>query len=219
LNPHSSGGQVSGSSTTSAVNVYGASGGTATMTGTISATYFGPPETCTFLGGAPTPVQVPTSLKFLSVTVLPDGSTGAFGCPPSKNYGLRVDIKYQVLDQQSPPQVIQSSQMTPHEKGTLFDGTPFDNNIGPVANYPTSSATTAADGTFHDVPFGICTPTPIDSPLTATQNITIILGSKSYPVRSQTWTVSAPGASSFGHGTIKNTITSPGTGSDVSATR
>ncbi len=164
-------------------------------------------------------VQVPTSLKFISVSVLPDGSTGAFGCPPSNNYGIRVDIKYQVLDQQSPAQVIKSSSMTPHEKGTLFDGSAFDNNIGPVNGYPTSSATTAADGTFHDVPFGYCQNTPINTPRTATQNITIIFGGQSYPVRSQTWSVSAPGSSSFGHGTITNTITSPGTGSDVSATR
>jgi len=153
------------------------------------------------------------------VSVLPDGSTGAFGCPPSNNYGIRMDIKYLVVDQQSLLRPIQSSQMTPHETGTLFDGTAFDNNIGPVNNYPTSSATTAADGTFHDVPFGYCQNTPIDTPRTATQNITIIMNGTSYPVRSQTWLVSAPGSSSFGHGTITSAITSPGTGSDVSANR
>jgi len=111
------------------------------------------------------------------------------------------------------------ASMTPHENGTLFDGSPFDNNIGPVPNYPTSSATTAADGTFHDVPFGACSPTPIYTPLTATQNITILVGGNSYRVRTQTWSVSAPGSSSFGRGTIQNAITYPGTGSNVSATR
>ena len=211
--------QISGPSTNSSVGGYGASVGTGTMTGTVSATYYGPIMTCRFSGGGPTTVQVPTSLKFISVSVLPDGSTGAFGCPRSNNYGIMVDIKYQVLDQQSPAQVINSSSMTPHEKGTLFDGKAFDNDIGPAPGYPTSSATTAADGTFHDVPFGACQNTPIDTPRTASQNITIIFGGKSYPVRSQTWSVSAPGASSFGHGTITNTITSPGTGSDVTATR
>lgn len=54
---------------------------------------------------------------------------------------------------------------------------------------------------------------------TATQNITIIKNKKSYPVRSQTWTVTAPGAGSFGHGTIINNITSPGSGSDVNKSR
>jgi hypothetical protein len=48
-------------------------------------------------------VQVPTSLQFISVSVLPDGTSGAVGCPSSSWSGIRVDIKYQVLDQQSPP--------------------------------------------------------------------------------------------------------------------
>lgn len=181
----------------------------------------GPPSCPTENLGAPAQgtVQVPTSLQFVSVSVLPDGSTGAFGCAPSNNYGIRVDIKYQVVDQQSPPKPISSSKMTPHEKGTLFDGTAYDNNVGPVSGYPTSGATTASDGTFHDVPFGYCQNTPINTAKTATQNLTIIIGTKSYPVRSQNWSVSAPGSQSFGHGTIQNSITSPGTGSDVSASR
>ena len=45
------------------------------------------------------------------------------------------------------------------------------------------------------------------------------MNGSSYPVRSQTFNVLAPGAASFGHGTIKNSISSPGTGSDISATR
>ncbi len=223
----------SSNSSIASVNVAGVVSGVAPGSAGIVASHDGiiggvcpsPPEwdggcpTASFDGQQSVTVQVPTSLKFISVSVLPDGSTGAFGCPPSNNYGIRVDIKYQILDQQSPPRAIQSSQMTPHESGTLFDGTAFDNNIGPVNNYPTSSATTAADGTFHDVPFGYCQNTPIDTPRTATQNITIIMNGSSYAVRSQTWSVSAPGSSSFGHGTITNTITSPGTGSDVSAQR
>jgi hypothetical protein len=43
--------QISGSSTNSSVNGYGASVGTGGMNGTVSATYFGPAETCTFTGG------------------------------------------------------------------------------------------------------------------------------------------------------------------------
>jgi hypothetical protein len=165
-------------------------------------------------------VQVPTSLKFVSVTVLPDGPAPPSGCPGSANYGIRIDIKYQVQDQQSPSVTIQSASMTPHEKGTFFTGGNFDSNIGPVKDYPTSSMNTASDGTFHDVPFGLCNPTPINMPLTATQNITMILPSgTAYPVRSQSFSLSAPNATSFGHGTIQNTITSPGTGSDISASR
>ena len=161
-------------------------------------------------GGAT--VQVPTSLKFLSVTVLPDGMTGAVGCPSSNWYGIKVDIKYQVMDQNNPPNAIQSGAMIPHETGTLFSGTFYDNDIGPVPNYPTSGKYTAADGTFHDVPLGACANGAFSS-LTATQTVTIIMpSSNSYFVRSQTWTVT--GNNGVGHGTINN-----GTGSDVSATR
>jgi len=164
-------------------------------------------------------VQIPTSLSVLSVTVLPDGVGAPFGCGGNSNYGIKVDVKYQVLDQNTQP--IQSAQMTPHEQGTGYAGAAYDNNIGPVAGYPTSSATTASDGTFHDVPQGVCANLPIPLPgRTATQNITTILpGGSSPAVRSQTLTVTAPGSQSFGHGTIKNSISSPGSGSDISATR
>ena len=42
---------------------------------------------------------MPTSLKFLSVSVLPDGLSGAVACPGRAWAEIRVDIKYQVLDQ------------------------------------------------------------------------------------------------------------------------
>ncbi len=157
-------------------------------------------------------VQVPTSLSFLGGSVLPDGTAPPAGCLPSTPYGIFADLQYQVNDQSGAP--IQSSSMTPHETGTLFTGESIDNNIGPVAGYPTSSATTASDGTFHDVPFGYCQNLPISNPgKTATQNITIIRpDGVSSPVRSQTWTVTAPGASSFEHGTLKN-------GSDITVSR
>ena len=158
--------------------------------------------------------QVPTSLQVLNVSVLPDGSGPPYGCPGSNNYGIMVDIKYLVQDQNTPsPNSIQSSSMTPHEQGYLYSGAPVNANIGPITGYPTSSATTASDGTFHDVPEGYCQNLPIDSPfVTASQNITMIVGSTSYSVRSQSLTVSAPGSASFGHGTITN-------GSDINASR
>jgi len=162
---------------------------------------------------AGTNVQVPTSLRVVNVSVLPNGSGPPNGCPGSQNYGVKIDIKYQVLDQNGTP--IQSASMTPHENGTFFTGGGYDGNIGPVTGYPTSSATTAADGTFHDVPFGICQSLPISSPgLTATQHITIIMPDGSVPgVRTQTFTVTAPGSQSFGHGSISNSI------GDISAQR
>jgi hypothetical protein len=156
-------------------------------------------------------VQIPTSLSVNSVTVLPDGPDPPSGCPGSLNYGIKVDIQYTVLDQNGAGHSIQSASMTPHETGTFFTGGSFDNNIGPVSGYPTSGATTASDGTFHDVPVGICRAFPISNPgLTATQTITMIVGGTggtSYEVRkNQGVTVTAPGAASFGHGTMTNSV-------------
>lgn len=158
-------------------------------------------------------VQVPTNLSVLSVTVLPDGPDPPAGCAGSTPYGIKIDATYVVLDQSG--NAIQSSNMTPHETGTFFTGGNFDNDIGPVPGYPTSSKTTAADGTFHDVPVGICRNLPISDPgLTAHQIITMVLPSgSSYQVRDQTITVKAPGAASFEHGTMTNSL------NDLNATR
>jgi hypothetical protein len=159
-------------------------------------------------------VQVPTSLKFLNVAVLLNGQGPGYGCGGLANYGIYVDINYQVLDQNK--NSIQSARMTPHENGKGFGGKSYDTNIGPVDGFPTSSATTASDGTFHDVPFGGCANGAF-SAFTATQNITMIMsnGSTSPVVRSQNWTLTGKTA---GHRTLKNSITSPGSGSDISAT-
>ncbi len=161
----------------------------------------------------PVTVQVPNSLSVLNVTVLPDGPGPPDGCPASLNYGIKIDIKYQVLDQNG--EAIQSAGMTPYENGTFFTGGGYSGNIGPVPGYPTSSLTTAADGTFHDVPLGICQAYPIGSAgLTSLQHITIMMPDGSAPgVRTQTFTVTAPGSQSFGHGSISNSI------GDISAKR
>lgn len=151
-------------------------------------------------------VTVPSSLHVVSVTVLPDGIGPPFGCPGSFWYGIKVDIKYQVFGSDGSP--FQQGGMTPHETGTDFTGAALDSNIGPSPGYPTSTGTTASDGTFHDVPFGICANGAITK--TATQSITIIMSGTSYPVRSQTFTVNGQ---SVGHGTISNNI------GDISATR
>jgi hypothetical protein len=188
-----------------------------TTTGTAAGTIPTPGScVCTLYSSrpqVPVTVQVPTSLSVLNVTVLPDGPGPPDGCPASLNYGIKIDIKYQVLDQNGA--AIQSAGMTPYENGTFFTGGGYSGNIGPVSGYPTSSLTTAADGTFHDVPLGICQAYPIGSAgLTSLQHITIIVPDGSTPaVRTQTSTVTAPGSQSFGHGSISNSI------GDISATR
>jgi hypothetical protein len=198
--------------------VTGVAGGTCTITASHSglSCLYNPnwhpyPCACTgeplLKGTATVTVQKPNSLSVLSVKVLPTGTTGDYGCVPGYDYGIAVDIKYQVLDQRNPPQAIMSSNMIPHEKGTFSDGTPYDNNIGPTY-ISTTSKNTAADGTFHDAPMELCSIAPF-SGKTQTQNVTVLIGSGSYPVRSQTFTYSSSGA---GHGTITN-------GSDISASR
>lgn len=137
-------------------------------------------------------VQVPTSLSVVSVTLADPN------CPGSANYGLFVDVTYQTWDQDSPRVQIQASGMVPWETGTFFTGSPVD---GPVGN------SSASDGTFHDTPIGVCSPYPISNPgLTANQTISMRVGANSYPVRTQTLTVNAPGSESFGHGTMTNSL-------------
>ncbi len=202
--------------TVSAGNVTGQSGGTATITATLTdcaGWYYNPRNNPSCQCGAETSattsstatVQQPASLKVLSVTVLATGTTGNYGCTPSFNYGIDVDIKYQVLDQSA--KAIQSSSMIPHETGTFTDGSHYSNNIGPTRISDTSEYT-ASDGTFHDAPVGACG-NGVFSGAHVTQNIQILIGSSSYTVRSQTYTLGSSGA---GHGTITN-------GSDVSASR
>jgi hypothetical protein len=194
-------------------NVTGVSGRSATVEVQVSGEgcYWngqGGSESCQYYpssggAGVTVTVQVPATLKVLSVGVLPNGTTGDYGCLTGYDYGIMVDIKYQVLDQGG--QAMKSSAMEPHENGTLFGGTAYDNDIGPT-RISTTSKYTAADGTFHDAPVGYCT-IGVFSGKQATQNITILLNSSSYAVRSQTFTASSSG---FGHGSITN-------GSDISA--
>lgn len=144
-----------------------------------------------YLNSNTVPIQVtspiPTSLSVVSAT--------SVGCPGSMNYGERIDVQYQVLDQYMKP--LKMAGMVPYEKGTFFTGGNFDQQLG---------APTASDGTFHDNPVGVCSRFPIPGlPLTATQAIRI--GADGNPVRSQTLTLSAPaGAAGFGHGTIVNSL-------------
>ena len=134
---------------------------------------------------APVSVQEPTSLKVLNLTVLPNGQGLNFGCSESTaNYGIMVDIEYQVLDQNGVP--IASANMMPHEKGTLFSGMPYHRYR---SNWFQNSTKNTADGTFHDVPFGVCANGTFSVLPTSTQNITMIMPDGLTPaVRSQTFT-------------------------------
>jgi hypothetical protein len=63
--------QISGSSTNSSVNIYGANLGTANVKGTVSAHFLQPPQNCTFSGSGPTNVMsltCPTVSRGSSVT-------------------------------------------------------------------------------------------------------------------------------------------------------
>jgi hypothetical protein len=156
---------------------------------------------------------VPTFLKVLTVSVLPTGSSGDYGCLPSANYGIMLDIKYQVLDQNLA--IISSSAMRPQETGVSFDGIPYSSDVGP-SRISTTSQFTAADGTYHDAPVGYCQSLPFQTnqTLSNTQDVTILFNGQSYPVRNQGFTVSdTAGANGFGHGSIQNSAR------DVSASR
>jgi hypothetical protein len=77
--------QISGPSTNSSVGGYGASVGTGTMTGTVSATYYGPIMTCRFSGGGPTNVN--PAVTFSGTPIVPQGSTATITATvkPSNN--------------------------------------------------------------------------------------------------------------------------------------
>jgi hypothetical protein len=113
--------------------------------------------------------------------VLPTGRSGDFGCTPSTDYGIEVDIRYQVLDQSTTP--IASSAMEPQETGTFFPGGSYGPNDIGKTRISTTSRLTASDGTFHDAPVGLCQSLPFvtGQTYTATQNITILLNGTSYP--------------------------------------
>src|ERR1700735_5496913 len=198
--------------------VKGVAAGTATTTSTTPPEPVQVGEYCSgnFLGCPQSPfgnsasgtVQVPNSLFVVNVTPLPNGQGLNFGCSGLANYGILVDIKYQVLDQNGRP--ILSANMTPHEHGSFFGGGLYDKKIGPTGFTNSTTAPTAADGTFHDVPLGICTNGAFSS-LTDTQFITIIMPDGSAPgVRGQTFTATGKSA---GHGTLNTSVP------DISAAR
>jgi hypothetical protein len=153
--------------------------------------------------------QTPTSLKVLSATELPTATT----IPPGKNtgctkstYGIMIDIKYQVLDGANPPQPINDATMVPTEhivKNWPGGGTMGGDIGGTQPLYPSSSRTTASDGTFHDIPLGICSDIPFNNPFSISQDINIVMSNgDTYKVRHNDFQISSTNL--FNHGTITN---------------
>jgi hypothetical protein len=149
--------------------------------------------------------QVPTALQVVGTpATIATGSPG--GCTTSYNFGIEIDIEYQVLDQESPAQGIQSSAMTPWEDDTFPTGSSSGDTC---ANSPVADCTltTASNGTYHDAPVGACVSQVFST--SETQAISMIVGSAKYAVRTNNITINS---SSSGHGTVTN-------GSDINVTR
>jgi hypothetical protein len=149
--------------------------------------------------------QVPTALQVVGTpATIATGSPG--GCTTSQNFGIKIDIQCQVLDQESPAQAIQSNGMTPYEKDTFAMGSSSGDTCAdsPVAD---CTLTTASSGTYHDAPVGACSSATLN--YSEIQAISMIVGSTNYAVRTNNLTVTS---SSSGHGSLTN-------GSDINVSR
>lgn len=152
-------------------------------------------------------VQIPTSLKVLSVTIVPTDTTPE-ACVTGIDYGIGVAIKYQVNDQSNPSSPIKNNIMVPQETVTnlVINGgqpsNPFPtyDDLGPSAITGTSR-TTDANGQFLDAPLGICT----NGAFTASfvQNIRVLIDSTqtSYHVRTNNFAVASTAS---GQGSVTN---------------
>ena len=159
-----------------------------------------------------TVVQVPTTLSVQSVSVLPTGTSGDYGCTPSQNFGIKVKVTYEVLDQEG--MVIGSDQLGAQEKVTnsVYNGIPQPDPvpnwqyIGPSRISGTSQFTSVM-GRFVDAPFGGCG--PVIHTYTFMQQISMLVDTRRYAVRTNNVTVQSGSAA---HGNITN-------GSDINASR
>jgi IPT/TIG domain-containing protein len=153
-------------------------------------------------------VQVPTTLFIRAPAfVLSPGVPG--GC---SDFGVRVAVSYQVLDQLMTP--LRSAQMEPKETLTNFfvngipqAGSPGLTNIGPFPGIPGTSQFTDANGGFLDAPVGFCP--PVSNTSTITQQIFIVAGGIPYITRVNQF---SGGSSAPGSGTLTN-------GFDIEASR
>lgn len=162
-------------------------------------------------------VQIPTTLQIVSVTTLSTGTSGDFGCTPSQDYGIKVAVQYEVLDQHSPGQPIATDKMEPQEEVTSeiingsppFDPAPSWTDIG-ASRISYTSQFTDVNGRFYDAPLGICGTAAFTGSFS--QQIRILASNQNpYVVRSHSFTLSS---SASGAGSISN-----GTGGDIQKSR
>jgi len=149
------------------------------------------PASTNFFGQIPTSLTIPPANQ---PVVIADGAPA--GCTAGQNIGIKIDITYQVLDQNSRP--IQSSNMAAWEDDTT-QGRPASGWTCP-SQAPDCTRNTQTDGTYHDAPVGIClfssqTNIPVQ------QIISMFVGNSKYTVRTNNF---VEGGTSPGHGSITN---------------
>ncbi|MEJ2145347.1 MAG: IPT/TIG domain-containing protein [Acidobacteriota bacterium] len=150
-------------------------------------------------------VQIPTALAVVSVKTLPTGSSGQFGCTPAMNYGIKVKVTYQVIDQDGNP--IASSDMQPQEEvvdqdinGVGSSPVPDWSDIGPSRISGTSRFTNSK-GQYMDAPLGICGDAPFHEQ--ADLEVSVLVNGRRYQVRAQNLRISS---SAKGQGSISNSL-------------
>lgn len=149
--------------------------------------------------------QISTALEVVGTpATIATGNPG--GSTTNSNFGIEIDIEYQVLDQESLAQTIQSSGMTPYENDTFPTGTSSGDTC--PSSVADCTVTTASNGTYHDAPVGACVAQATLN-YSETQAINMIVGSTKYAVRTNNFTITS---SSSGHGAITN-------GVDINVTR
>jgi hypothetical protein len=125
-------------------------------------------------------VQVPTSLQALSQRVSTKNPT-ANGCPavdtpPEGPYGMKLALRYQVLDQQATA-IVATMPLREDLLNLVVDG----QGQGSATNlFVTPSGSTDPDGTFVDDPVGACATGPFTS-ATFTQRLYIPLSTQVSP--------------------------------------
>lgn len=147
-------------------------------------------------------IPVPTSLSVASASLAawPDLCTQR-----GLNYGIAIDVKYNILSPTGTNVATTYVNMTPYEDVKYYVNGVYDppdkhSNIGPVTQYSDSTLYAAEDGTFHDVPVSTCANFSFSND-SQIQEISVMIGNNFYQVRQQTWVMTGP---SSGHGSITN---------------
>jgi hypothetical protein len=169
-------------------------------------------------------IDQPTSLRVLSVAASsPDSCGNPWFVPADHTYGPSATIKYQIVGSTGADlsSVGIRVGLIPYEKNTRYnqDGTihsmdegnvgtdnpAYSPNLRIFADYPwrpPSAQSAASDGTYYDVPVGICANGVFGLFKYATQAISIIIGLRNYPVGTVDW---SGVAITPGHGSLRGT--------------